>query len=55
MIKKIKNFFSGIGEKLVDHSDEVTIGGYALMIVTYMIYMIALTYAVFTGKFTPKA
>ena len=51
---KVKNFFGKIGEKLVDHIDEVAVGGYVLMIVTYVIYMIGLIYAIFTGKFTPR-
>ena len=54
-MNKIKNFIKGIGEKLVDHMDEVTVGGYVLMIGMYIVYMIGLTYAVCTGKFMPKS
>ena len=51
---KIKNFFSGLGEKMVDNTEGIVIGGYITMIGVYVVYMIGLTYAVITGKFTPR-
>ena len=53
-MKKIKNFFKNIGEKMVDHEEEVMMGGYVALIGTYIIYMIVLAVGLWTGRFTQK-